>query len=234
MSIRVVVIVAAGGRGERLAAGVPKQFRLLAGRPLLNWSVSRLCRAAEVKELIVGAPQDWVSATREIVAPACGSVPAQVVAGGAHRQDTVRRCLAARREEAEVVLIHDAARPFLGREMIEKVIATAAEEGAATLAMRPVDTIKLEGPNGVMENLPRDRLWQIQTPQAFRRELLERAHAQAEKDGVIATDDAGLVERLGKKVEMVAGNPLNLKITTAEDWRMAEALAAAGLVEARE
>jgi len=224
----VSAIVPAGGRGERLGGGAPKQFRPLLGRPLLNWSVSRLIRVKGVVELVIGVPEDWLTTVQEVVAPAAARVGLQVVAGGERRQDTVRRCLAAVRPGTEVVVIHDAARPFVTVDLIERTIAAAAIHGAATAGLRPADTIRSERGKG-SEDLDRDRLWIIQTPQAFRLPLIQQAHAAAQAANFIGTDDAALVERIGAAVAIVPGSALNLKVTTAEDWRIAEALAAAGL-----
>jgi len=225
----VSAIVPAAGRGERLNSQGPKQFMALGDRPLLAWSVERLL-AAGVMEVIVGASPDRLDQVRGLIGSAAAGKSIKVVAGGAERQETVRSCLAAVRADAEVVVIHDAARPFASIGLIEKVVRAAAEFGAATAAIRPVDAIKMESNGGgTAENLDRGRLWRVQTPQAFRADLIREAHERAAKDGFLGLDDTTLVERMGAPVEMVEGEVKNFKITTAEDWEIATALVKAGV-----
>jgi 2-C-methyl-D-erythritol 4-phosphate cytidylyltransferase len=226
----VSAIVPAAGAGERLAGDEPKQLRLLGDMPVLAWSVRSLAAADGVAEVIVGAAKDRIEQVRKLL-DATVPFDCKVVAGGTERQDTVRRCLAEVRADAEIIVIHDAVRPFVSPELVEKVIRAATQMGAATACVRPSDSIKLENAAGrIGENLDRERLWQVQTPQAFKKEVIIEAHNQAVENGFKATDDTALVERTGAPVEIVRGERLNFKITTDADWETASALVAAGAV----
>lgn len=210
--VRVAGLLAAAGQGLRLAAG-PKAFVVVADRTLLQWAVMAL--DAVVDEVVVAvAPADMERA--QALAPS-----ARVVAGGPSRQETVARLVAA--TTAELVLVHDAARPFLPAAVARRVLEGTERHGAATASLRLADTV-VNADTG--ETLERDRLRAVQTPQGFVRTLLERAHARAEADGVVATDDAALVRRLGQPVALVEGSPLLAKITTPDDLRLAGALCA--------
>jgi 2-C-methyl-D-erythritol 4-phosphate cytidylyltransferase len=226
----VSAIVPAAGIGKRLAGDEPKQLRLLGDIPVLAWSVRGLAAADGVVEVIVGAGGDRVEQVRKLL-DATVPFECKVVAGGAERQDTVRRCLAEVRSDAGIVVIHDAVRPFVTPGLVEKAVRAAARKGAATAAVRPLDSIKFEHEAGrIRENLDRERLWQVQTPQAFKTGVIMKAHDQAAGNGFKATDDTALVERIGTPVEIVRGERLNFKITIEDDWEMACALVAAGAV----
>jgi 2-C-methyl-D-erythritol 4-phosphate cytidylyltransferase/2-C-methyl-D-erythritol 2,4-cyclodiphosphate synthase len=221
----VSVIIAAAGRGTRLPGEEPKQFRRLGDRPVLAWSVAAFASTPGVAELIAGAAAEDAGRVRSILAEWAPGLEIKVVTGGDERQETVRRCLEAVSALSEVVVIHDAARPFVGLDLIRRTIAAAQKVGAATAAIPPADTVKLidEDAPGGGRNLPRARLWSIQTPQAFRAEIIREAHRRAAAEGFIGSDDTALVERLGQKVEMVMGSPLNFKITTPADLGLAQA-----------
>lgn len=228
----VSAVIPAAGKGERLAGDVPKQFRLLGDRPVLAWSAAALSSAGPIAEMVVAAAVAELDRTMEILKTWLPGIPVKVVRGGENRQETVTRCLAAVRPEAELVIIHDAARPFVTGDLIREVLAAAEAHGAATAAIRPADTIKFfPRERGKGENLDRESLWAIQTPQAFRASLIRDAHAQANRRNFRGTDDTVLVEAIGRHVEMVTGNTLNLKITTAADWEIAKALVASGAVK---
>jgi 2-C-methyl-D-erythritol 4-phosphate cytidylyltransferase len=152
----------------------------------------------------------------------------QIVAGGAERQDSVRLGLAEVGTDAEIVLVHDAVRPFLTAGMVAQVAEAAAKHGAAIVAIPMRDTVKRVGPDGLIdETVDRKLLWLAQTPQAFKRTLLEDAHARALKSGFRATDDAQLVEQLGHRVAIVEGSTDNIKVTRPEDLAMGESILAA-------
>lgn len=208
----VAGLVAAAGQGTRLAAG-PKAFVRVGDRSLLQWAVAGLAPVVDDIVVAVGA---------EDVARARAQVPgARVVAGGRTRQETVARLLDA--TAAAYVLVHDAARPFLPAAVARRVLDAAVRGGAATAALALADTI-VDAETG--DTLPRERLRAVQTPQGFARGLLQEAHARAAREDVIATDDAALVRRLGRAVQLVEGSILLHKITTPEDLRLAGALEA--------
>ncbi len=206
----VAGLLAAAGQGLRLAAG-PKAFVRVGDRTLLQWAV--LALQDVVDDIVVAVGEADVTRAQALVPGA------RVIAGGASRQATVARLV--RATEAEIVLVHDAARPFLPEAVARRVTAAARSAGAATATLRLADTI-VEVETGV--TLERDRLRAVQTPQGFLRSLLLEAHARAEAEGFEATDDAALVRRLGGQVALVEGSPLLHKITTPDDLRLAEAL----------
>ncbi|MFO8055822.1 MAG: 2-C-methyl-D-erythritol 4-phosphate cytidylyltransferase [bacterium] len=233
MPERTSAIIVAAGTGERMASGgVPKQYLELSGAPLLCWSALALSRSRLISELLVVSAPEWMDKAREIMTKHCPAVSCRMVAGGNHRQESVRCGLDAA-PEAELVLVHDAARPFVSADLADRTLQAARQEGAATASLRPADTVKLLDPEtGKDRNLPRERLRIIQTPQSFRADMLRQAHEAGQKDSYQATDDTDLVERLGHKTVMVEGSPFNLKITNAADWDLARALIASGLVPA--
>ncbi len=209
-----VALIVAAGSGERLGAGRPKAFVVLAGRPMLEWSLEAL-RAAGIEHVVVAAPPD---------ASLGGDVT--VVPGGATRSASVRAALAAAPPDDRVV-VHDAARPLVTPEHFRSALAALAEADCATAAAPVTDTVKEAGPDRmVTATLDRSRLWAIQTPQAFRRAVLERALDVSDDVLAAATDDAWLVERAGGTVRVVESSPANLKVTTPHDLLIAEHLLA--------
>ncbi len=221
MSLAVTVaLILAAGRGERLGAGAPKALAELAGRPLLQWSVDVLREVPSIERIVVALP------------PGASAPPGTIgVAGGAVRSESVRLALAAAGSGrgSDLVLVHDAARPLLTRELAERVIAAALGEGVdAAIAAAPVtDTVKrVDGGRAVLETLDRSDLWAVQTPQVFRRASLERALDVPDELLARATDDAWLVERAGGNVVIVEAPRENLKVTTPLDLALAELLIA--------
>jgi 2-C-methyl-D-erythritol 4-phosphate cytidylyltransferase len=222
--MRVAVLVLAAGRGERFGAGQPKAFQPLAGRPLVVHAVEALAACATIDAIVPVLPAVEIDrlAAWQWSAIAAGKVVAPV-AGGAERQDSMRAGLSALPVEVELVAIHDAARPLVRPSDVARVIAAAARSGAALLAVPVRDTLKRVREGRVVETPPREGLWAAQTPQVFRAALLREALAKAEADGFQGTDDAQLIERLGCAVEIVEGDPSNLKITWPADLAWAEA-----------
>lgn len=217
-----VAIIPAAGQGRRMGGKVPKQYLLLEGRPLLWHTLAVLERSPLIRALILAVrPEDQQFAAQ--LAAGFAKVRC-LVTGGEERGDSVRAGLAATNAEDEIVLVHDAVRPFVSPSLIERVVAAAREWGAAIPVLPVRETIKVVDDGQVVETPPRSRLWAAQTPQGFRRSLLLEAFS-GQGGGVLATDEAMLVERLGRVVRVVEGEPGNLKITTPEDlawagWRM--------------
>lgn len=209
----VVALVPAAGRGERLGLGVAKAFVVVGGAPLLVHAVRRLLDAG-VDQVVVAVGSAELATARALLAGA-----ATVVVGGADRVSSVRAALAAADDDADVVLVHDAARPFVPATVIAAVIAAVRAGHRAVIPVLPVvDTIRRIGPDEVLTGVvDRDRLRIVQTPQGFSPSVLRSAHAGAERDGVTATDDAGLAERVGIAVTTVTGDRAAFKITTAAD-----------------
>lgn len=215
----VAVVVPAAGAGTRLGPGAPKALRVLAGEPLLVRAVRRLLDCPSVAHVVVAAPPAQVDEVAALV-PA-----ARVVAGGAERQDSVAAALAALPDDVDLVLVHDAARVHVPVEVVEAVVAALRAGAPAVVPVVAVsDTVKeVDDAGSVLRTLPRAALRAAQTPQGFRREVLEAAHRCA---GAALTDDAGLVEALGVPVVTVPGSPYAFKVTTPVDLLLAEALLA--------
>lgn len=226
MTTAAAIIVAAGP-GTRLGAGVPKGFVELGGVPLVVRALRAVLSAPSIASAVVVAPSASVDQARALVeAHGPWRCPVTVTAGGAERQDSVRKGLAAV-GPAALIAIHDAARPFVSGAVIEAAIAAADRHGAAIVAAPATDTVKQVHDEGWIEATPpRQRMWLAQTPQVFRADLIRAAHARGAAASAAATDDAMLVEQLGARVYVVPGNPENRKITTPEDLRWAEWLLA--------
>lgn len=222
----VGVIVVAAGRGSRIG-GTPKQFRELAGVPVLLRALRPFTSHPDVCCTAVPLPTEDAVSPPAWIASLAGE-RLRLVAGGAERGDSVRAGLAALPAECTVVLVHDAARPLVGRAVIDAVIACARQGSGALAAIPLADTLKLasEGPppHVVGRTVERAGLWRAQTPQGFPRALLEQAMRAAAADQIQGTDDAELVERIGGRVELVPDEPRNLKLTAEGDFAIAEAL----------
>ncbi|NLY55814.1 MAG: 2-C-methyl-D-erythritol 4-phosphate cytidylyltransferase [Firmicutes bacterium] len=220
-AIAVSVIIPAAGYGKRMGSEINKQFLLLGGIPVVGRTVRIFAEMPEVAEIVLVVRSDELAFALETVVQAYGRGKTRAVAGGRTRQESVYHGLAALSAESEVVLIHDGARPLIEPGLVRQVIAAAEENGAAIAAVPVKDTIKVVENGWVSETLLRDKLWAVQTPQAFKREIILAAHQGA--IGLEATDDAALVERLGYAVRVVPGSYKNIKITTPEDLLLAEA-----------
>jgi len=221
----VAVVIPAGGVGSRFGARTPKQFLRLGTMPILAATVRHFARHPAVGVVVVAAPEPWVARARRILEPVVKDASLTVVAGGRTRQDSVWLALQAAPEDAEIVVVHDAVRPLITRHLIDAVVRAAAAEGAAICALPITETVKRVRAARVEATLDRSELWAVQTPQAFRTDLLREAHEKARRDGVVGTDDAVLVERLGHPVRVVRGLVENVKITTPADLRRARSLA---------
>ncbi len=223
--MHVSAIIAAGGRGLRFGDARPKQLRLLAGRSILERSVEAFARHDRVTEVVVALPEALLAEPPAFLARPDARIT--LVPGGARRQDSVANAFRAVAGRADLVVIHDAARPLVSAGLITRTIEAAAAHGAAIAAVPSVDTVKRAGVDGVITaTLPRGEIHLAQTPQAFRTEVLASALARA-AEGDEATDEASLVERAGTGVWLVEGDAGNLKITTEDDLRMAERLVGA-------
>ena len=231
MQGKVMAVVPAAGVGRRMAASQPKQFLALGGMPLLSRALAVLEAVPEVWGVVVAAPAGLERDVYEkCLRPYGISKVKAVVSGGEERQDSVKNALDAALEHgAAWVLVHDAVRPLAGRELFKDVLAAAQKHGAAAAAMPCFDTVKEADPDGlVVSTLDRSRLWLVQTPQGFSASLLNEALARAFAEGYYATDEAALLEWMGKEVRLVKGARENIKITTPADLRLAEGWLGAG------
>lgn len=214
-----VAILLCAGKGERLAAGMDKALVPLAGRPLFAWSLETLASCVAIDAIVMVGP---AGSLRDLVA-ATGVATDKIVAwteGGKERQHSVGRGLHVLPADCTHVAIHDSARALVTADVVSRVVADAREHGAAIAAVPLADTLKRVSLTSIETTIPRQGLWCAQTPQVFRRDWIEAAHAATR---AIATDDAALVEALGHPVRVTPGDPMNFKITTAEDLAFAEA-----------
>lgn len=226
---KVVAVVPAGGTGKRMGVGTPKQFLMLGGVPMMLHALRVLDRTPGVTEVILVVPKEERDrALAEVVERYGLKKVLKVVPGGATRQESVQHGLNEVDEDVEIVVVHDAVRPFITEDRIERSIEAARKHGGAIVAVPMKDTPKQAGPDRLIQRtLDRTDLWLAQTPQTFRRALVAEAYRKAAIAHVHATDDAALVERLGHKVAIVEGSWENIKITTPEDMILAEAILAA-------
>lgn len=225
-----LALIVAAGRGARLGAGAPKALVELAGRPLVNWSVSTLRDVEGIDQIVVAMPSEDAPGKRQGTFIEGSSPVVILVAGGKTRSESVLMALAAG-GPGDPILVHDAARPLVRAELVRRTLAVLADDTGARLdaaiAATPVsDTIKRVSDGIVAETLDRSSLWAVQTPQVFRRAALERALDVPEEVLAQATDDAWLVERMGGRVAVVPADGENLKITTPLDLALAELLIA--------
>lgn len=211
---RVIAIIVAAGRGKRLGSSLPKQFLKVRGRTILEMSVEAFEQNKYVDEIFVAANADYCELTEKLCRGF--SKLKKIVAGGAERQDSVRAALDCLRGENGIVLVHDAARPFVSEAVINAVIEGTADFDAAIPTVPAKDTIRQVDGTG-SRTLQRETLACVQTPQGFRISLLKHAFEKAQAEGFLGTDDASLVERMGINISMVQGEDGNRKITTRED-----------------
>ncbi|WP_239311226.1 MULTISPECIES: 2-C-methyl-D-erythritol 4-phosphate cytidylyltransferase [unclassified Frankia] len=224
MSDRVAAVVPAAGRGERLGGAIPKALRGLAGRTLVQHAVDSLLSATLVNQVVVAAPATELETFVALLGP-----DVHVIAGGAERIDSVRAAISVLDETVGVVLVHDAARPLTPPALVDAVAAAVLSGAPAVIPVLAInDTIKqVDGAGRVARTLPRDVLRAVQTPQGFRRDVLDEAYRfGGTADGVAITDDAGLVEALGVPVTTVPGAQEAFKVTRPVDLLFAEALLA--------
>ena len=220
----VGVVIVAGGQGSRTGGAELKQFRWVAGKPMLLHSVHAFMARADVHTVVVVLPKAHAADPPPWLFQ-CDVERLLVSTGGRERADSVANGLEDVPEECAVVLVHDAARPFVPDDVIGRVVAAARQGTGALPALPVVDTLKEVDDGGrVVRTVDRARLWRAQTPQGFPRAMLDAAHARARRDGLTATDDAALCERLGYPVAVVLGDERALKVTEAGDFARAEAL----------
>lgn len=215
----VAAILPAAGVGARMG-GQRKQFRLLGDRPVLLQTAGVLAHCALVSQIVIAVSPDAAPEVHELITTMPFRDRVRIVLGGSSRAASVRNALRAVAEDADVVLVHDAVRPFVREEQVEQVCLAAHEHGAASLAIPVADTLRREEDGFFSDTVERRDIVSVQTPQAFRRDLLVQAHEAARPD-LSLTDDAAAVMALGHSVQIVPGSILNMKITTEDDWRVA-------------
>jgi len=223
--MRIGIIIAAAGKGERLGKG-GKALRKLGGRYLVEYSLSTFQRFPRDKEIILVVQSSDLELAREFLIP---KYNVKIIPGGKERYLSVYNGFKQLSSEVEKVLIHDCARPFLSFDLISRVIAALDNEEAVVPALPVKDTIKVELEGYIKETLPRSELLQVQTPQGFRREVLAEAYLKLPTLSPPFLDDAILVEQIGKKVKIIPGDEMNFKITTPLDWKLAEVVLKDGI-----
>ena len=228
MMIKAIVLAAGeGSRFRQTSAGKvkqPKQFLSLGDRPVVTYSLQVLDRSEVVDETVLVSTRQKISFCKELVPKFGLKKLVKVVEGGERRQDSVLMGLKALPPETEVVLIHDGARPFITPDIIEKALGLLKECDGVVVGVPAADTLKAVIRGEVKQTLERKEIWFAQTPQVFRFKFFLEAHSRAQEDDFYGTDDASLVERIGGKVRMLAGDPENIKITTKTDLLLAEAI----------
>lgn len=224
--MNTIAVIVAGGRGERFGWEAPKQFALLGGVPLIVRSVRPFEKSILIESIVVVARPGDENRVREVLPPAEFTKVTSIVSGGLKRQDSVWNGVeAALDRRPDYLAIHDAARPLVTTELIEKVVRGAMLHRAAIPALRARETVKrADGAGCIVETIPRDSVYLAQTPQVFEASLLREAFSLARAEGFSATDDASLVEHFGIAVHIVEGDPRNLKVTTPGDLLVAELL----------
>ncbi|URZ14714.1 2-C-methyl-D-erythritol 4-phosphate cytidylyltransferase [Clostridium felsineum] len=218
-------IIMAAGKGSRMKVNKNKQFILIEGKPILAYTIEKFENSPLIDEIVVVAAEDEINfCMQEIVSKYGYTKVKNIVSGGTERQQSVLRGLKAAKK-ANIVLIHDGARPFVDNEIIEAGIKYADIYGGAACGVEPKDTIKLKSDNGFSEKtFDRSKLFCVQTPQCFKYDLILKAHLEAEKKEILATDDTMIFEMAGNKVYLYNGSYENIKITTPDDLYAAEIL----------
>jgi len=224
--MKTVALILAAGRGRRMGTAKKKPYLLLAGKPIVCHTLLEFERSPLIDEIVLIVGQDEVDYARSSIVDAFHLTKVStIVVGGLKRQDSVWEGLKAIKSDCDVVMVHDGVRPFISQALLQKTGHAMEASRAAIVAVPVKNTIKTVSPQReVLTTLDRNTLWAIQTPQAFRRDILEKAFEKAIGDRFYATDDAALVERLGEKVTIVEGSYENIKITTPEDLVLGETI----------
>jgi 2-C-methyl-D-erythritol 4-phosphate cytidylyltransferase len=219
---KVFAIIPAAGSGTRLGGKIRKQFLPLKGKPIIVHTLQRFEHCADVDEVIVAVPESDIVDIEALITRFRLHKVSKAIVGGQKRQDSVRNALkliVAR--DSDIILVHDAVRPFVESKQISQVIKASKEHDAAVVAVQPKDTIRRSAGGGFFDQtVDRTALWLVQTPQAFKAKLLLKAFDRAYKERFYSTDEVALVERLGVKARIVEGSYDNIKITTQEDLEL--------------
>jgi 2-C-methyl-D-erythritol 4-phosphate cytidylyltransferase len=226
----VSAIIVAGGKGIRMGAATRKQYMLLAGKPVVCHTIEVFDACSCIEEIyLVVPPDDLDTCSERWISSLTLHKRIHLVAGGIERQDSVYRGIqSVSVQRCEIVVIHDAVRPFASSRIIEACVEEARVSGACIVGMPAMETAKLVHSGQIERTLDRNTIWMAQTPQAFDLSLIRTAHENARSERFTGTDDAMLVERLGRKVRIIPGSRLNMKITTPEDLALAEGILLGG------
>jgi|TARA_B100001105_G_scaffold149634_1_gene120027 2-C-methyl-D-erythritol 4-phosphate cytidylyltransferase len=221
--MKVSAIIPAAGSGERF--GEEKQFKLLSGRPLFFHTLKLFLQSDYIDEIIVAVPSANVDSTHRDVLSMSAGKPVKVVAGGTRRQDSVKNGIDVSDSDSTLVCIHDAARPFVTEDLIQRSISACEFADGAVVGIPSKDTVKFSENGLVKETLDREKIWLAQTPQCFHKNKLLQALYYAETENLTGTDESALMEAMGFSIKLVEGDSNNFKITTKDDWIRAEIVA---------
>ena len=221
--MKVSAIIPAAGSGERF--GEEKQFKLLSGRPLFFHTLKLFLQSDYIDEIIVAVPSANVDSTHRDVLSMSAGKPVKVVAGGTRRQDSVKNGIDVSDSDSTLVCIHDAARPFVTEDLIQRSISACEFADGAVVGIPSKDTVKFSENGLVKETLDREKIWLAQTPQCFHKNKLLQALYYAETENLTGTDESALMEAMGFSIKLVEGDSNNFKITTKDDWIRAERVA---------
>tara|TARA_Y100000031_G_scaffold102106_1_gene112001 strand:- start:188 stop:880 length:693 start_codon:yes stop_codon:yes gene_type:complete len=221
--MKVSAIIPAAGSGERF--GEEKQFKLFSGRPLIFHTLKLFLQSDYIDEIIVAVPSASVDSTHRDVLSMSAGKPVKVVAGGTRRQDSVKNGIDVSDSHSTLVCIHDAARPFVTEDLIQRSISACEFADGAVVGIPSKDTVKFTENGFIKETLDREKIWLAQTPQCFHKNKLLQALYNAEKENLIGTDESALMEAMGFSIKLVDGESNNFKITTKDDWIRAELVA---------
>jgi 2-C-methyl-D-erythritol 4-phosphate cytidylyltransferase len=222
---KVTAVIVAGGMGSRMNSAIPKQFLLLKGKPVVQWSLESFDQAPEISRLVLVLPEDWIADGLERLNNFRPQKPFAVVAGGLRRQDSVLAgVMASDPDENGWIAVHDAARPGISGSLISRAMHKAFECGNSVCVMPSNDTLVRAADGELIGPEDRNQIYRVQTPQTFPRHVLQKALAYADENQISATDEAGLIRQMGHKVFLVEGSETNLKITRPEDLAILAAI----------
>jgi 2-C-methyl-D-erythritol 4-phosphate cytidylyltransferase len=223
--MKVAAIIPVAGKGKRFGGEIPKQYFKLGGKPIVAITLNKVLAVKEIDHIIVVVSANEVERVTQIIEQFCDSAKKiRIIIGGEKRQDSVYNGLQDIDRDTEIVVVHDGVRPLIRPEIISESIKIALNQDACIVAIPVKDTIKQVSGEKVIKTIPRDQLIQVQTPQTFKYRILKKAHDEAKRINYYATDEAGLIEWLGLPVIVLKGNSDNIKITTKDDLKIAEAL----------
>lgn len=220
----VSAVIVAGGKGTRTKMDVPKQFYEILGKPLLYYTIKKFCYEKTIDEIILVVPCDYLVYTNDFVKALNLDKVTKITTGGSTRQESVLNGIKEVNDKCTLVAIHDGARPFIDKDAIKMCVLDAKKYGASAVGKKCVDTLKKADENlFIKETVNREEIWQINTPQIFKKDIILNAHIRAKEENIDATDDCALLERLGYKIKITPTEKNNIKITTYDDIKYMEA-----------
>ncbi|MED5433882.1 MAG: 2-C-methyl-D-erythritol 4-phosphate cytidylyltransferase [Candidatus Neomarinimicrobiota bacterium] len=215
-------IIPAAGSGLRF--GEKKQLKEINGMPLIHYTLLPFISSKMIDEIIIAVSKDDINIINSVVKTINSTKPMTIVEGSSTRQGSIKNALKAINDQSKCICIHDAVRPFIQKELIEKTISSLKDCDAVIVGKKSTDTLKEVSNNVITNTIDREKIWQVQTPQVFLKNALLSAYSYADKENIIGTDDAILLEKAGFEVKIINDRSINFKITTKEDWIVAEAL----------